>query len=135
MEELAIVIWRKRRLRIAEAAVYREKLRHDAGRYRGSDEIVGAALLPITGTTGGKATVGRAIAATSSETARELRDLKRDQGMTQRALNILQAGGPDAYERSLEALQENTRAYWQHCLGDAPDDGLTYKATLSALKA
>jgi hypothetical protein len=30
VEELAGIIWRKRRLRMAEAAVYREKLRHDA---------------------------------------------------------------------------------------------------------
>jgi hypothetical protein len=37
VEELAGV-WRKRRLRMAEAATYREKLRDDAGGYRGSDE-------------------------------------------------------------------------------------------------
>ena len=75
VEELAGIIWRKRRLRMAEAAMYREKLRHDAGGYRGGDEIVGAALLPITGSTEGKATVGKAISATPGETARELRDL------------------------------------------------------------
>ena len=33
--------------------------------------------------------------------------------MTQRALNILPAGGPDAYDRALAALTENTRSYWQ----------------------
>ena len=46
------------------------------------------------------------------------------------------AGGPDAYVRSLAALREDTRGYWQECLDDdAPDDGLTYAATAEALKA
>ena len=36
VEELAGIIWRKRRLRMAEAAVYREKLRHDATGHQGT---------------------------------------------------------------------------------------------------
>jgi hypothetical protein len=135
VEELAGIIWRKRRLRMAEAAVYRAKLRHDAGGYSGGDEIVGAALLPITGSTEGKATVGKAISATPSDTARELRDLRRDQLMTQRALNILEAGAPDAYERSVAALHDDTRDYWQECLEDVTDGRLTSTATAEALKA
>lgn len=55
--------------------------------------------------------------------------------MTQRALTILEAGGPDAYERSLMALREDTRGYWQECLDDPPEDGLTYTGTAPALKA
>ena len=85
VEELAGIIWRKRRLRMAEAAVYREKLRHDATTYNGSDHIAGAALLPVTGDAEGKASFSQAIAATPADTARDLRDTKRDQGMTQRA--------------------------------------------------
>jgi hypothetical protein len=34
--------------RMAEAAVYREKLRHDATGYQ-TEHLVGAALLPLTG--------------------------------------------------------------------------------------
>jgi hypothetical protein len=49
VEELAGIIWRKRRLRMAEAAVYREKLRHDATGYHTPEHLVGAALLPVTG--------------------------------------------------------------------------------------
>jgi hypothetical protein len=44
VEELAGIIWRKRRLRMAEAAVYREKLRHDATAYNGPVHVAGAAL-------------------------------------------------------------------------------------------
>jgi hypothetical protein len=49
VEELAGIIWRKRRLRMAEAAVYREKLRHDASGYRTSvtahEGVVGSSLV------------------------------------------------------------------------------------------
>src|SRR6476619_6735694 len=55
VEELAGIIWRKRRLRMAEAAVYREKLRHDATGYHTPEHLVGAALLPLTGRAEGKA--------------------------------------------------------------------------------
>jgi hypothetical protein len=45
VEELAGIIWRKRRLRMAEAAVFREKLRRDVTGYSAPEEIAGAALL------------------------------------------------------------------------------------------
>ena len=69
--------------------------------------------------TEGKASIRKAISATPRDTARDLRDVKRDQGMTQRALNILEAGAPDAYERALAALRDDTRDYWQECLDGA----------------
>jgi broad specificity phosphatase PhoE len=135
VEELAGIIWRKRRARIAEAAVFRERLRHKATDYNSPDHISGAALLPLTGATEVKASIARAISATAAETARDLRETKRDQGMTQRALNILEAGGAGAYERALTGLRNDTQEYWQDCLSDPPDDGLTYAATAAALKA
>ena len=101
VEELAGIIWRKRRLRMAEAAVFREKLRHDATAYNGSDHVAGAALLPVMGDANGRANVPQALVATPANTAGDLRDVKRDQGMTQRAWNILEAGGPEAYQRAL----------------------------------
>jgi hypothetical protein len=75
VEELAGIIWRKRRLRMAEAALYRDKLRdHTTSSHQ---VIASAALLPITGRTGADADSARAIAATPAETARDLRDLNR----------------------------------------------------------
>ena len=84
--------WRRRRY-------IRQKLRHKATDYHSPEHIAGAALLPLTGAAEGKANIPRAIAATAAETARDLRETKRDQGMTQRALHILDAGDPGAYER------------------------------------
>ena len=49
VEELAGIIWRKRRVRIAEASVFRQKLRHKATDYNSPEHIAGAALLPLTG--------------------------------------------------------------------------------------
>jgi hypothetical protein len=135
VEELAGAIWRKRRVRMAEASVFREKLRHKATDYHSSEHIAGAALMPLAGATEAKVSIARAISATAAETARDLRETKRDQGMTQRALNILEAGGAGAYERALTGLRGDTQEYWQDCLSDPPDDGLTYAATAAALKA
>ena len=135
IEELAGIIWRKRRLRMAEAAVYRERLRQDATAYSGPENIAGAAVLPLTGDVSGKVSIPQAIAATPAETARDLRDVKRDQGMTQRALNILQTVGSGTYERALAALRDDTRAAWEECLAEDPEDGLTYTRTAEALQA
>ncbi len=134
VEELAGIIWRKRRVRLAEAAVYREKLRQKASDYMGTNQLASAALLPLTGESESKASIPQAVAATPAETARDLREVKRDEGMTERALNILEAGGPDAYQYALGALRDDTREYWQDCLSDPPEDGLIYTATAEALK-
>ena len=63
------------------------------------------------------------------DTARDLRDVKRDQAMTRKALNILVAGGPDAYARAVAALREDTRSYWLECLwSGSSDDDPSYRA-------
>ena len=134
VEELAGIIWRKRRLRMAEAALIREKLRHDVTAHN-EEHIAAAALLPSTGVARHDADVPRAVAAAAIETVRELRGIKRDRGMTQRARNILEAGGADAYKRAIAALRDDTRTYWLECLSQQPSDGLTYAPTAEALKA
>jgi hypothetical protein len=135
VEELAGIIWRKRRLRMAEAAVYQEKLRHDATGYQTPEHLVGAALLPLTGRADQKANVLQALVATAVATARELRNVRRDQTMTRHAWNILVAGGPEAYPRAVAALREDTRASWLECLAERPADGMTYAPTVVALGA
>jgi hypothetical protein len=119
---------------MAEGAVYREKLRHDVDTYNGPEHVTGAALLPLTGAAKGRADIPRAIAATAPDTARDLRDVKRDQSMTQRAWSILLAGGADAYEQAVAALRDDTRGSWQELLSECPDDGLTYAPTAEALR-
>jgi hypothetical protein len=106
VEELAGVIWRKRRLQLAEAAVYRERLRKEAANTFNPEQIAGAALLPRTGMHKAKADLPQALAAAPSDTARDLRDVRRDQAKTTKAVNILTAGGPNTYARAVAALRE-----------------------------
>ena len=58
-----------------------------------------------------KADIPKALSATPAETARDLRDAKRDQATTAKALSILTTGGADAYARALSVLSENTHSY------------------------
>ena len=101
---------------MAAAAVYREKLRHDATGHQAPEHLAAAALMPLTGRAEGKAGIPRALVATPAGTARDLRDVERDQTMTRHAWNILESGGPEAYLRAPVALREATRIYWQECL-------------------
>ena len=135
VEELAGIIWRKRRLRLAEAALYREELRSDASSSFEPEHIAAAALLPVTGKHKARADVALAVAAEPAETTRDLRSVKRDQAMTTKALHILESGEPDAYSRALAALREDTRGYWLECLEERPSDGLRYEPTAGALKS
>jgi len=80
VEELAGIIWRKRRLQLAEAAIYRERLRKDASSTFEPEQIAGAALLPVTGQHTVKADIPQAITATPSDTTRDLRDVKTRPG-------------------------------------------------------
>jgi hypothetical protein len=135
VEELAGIIWRKRRLRIAEAALYREELRSDVTGYMTPEHLAVAALLPLTGTTNCKPNIPEALTAKPRDTARDLREVKRDQAMTRKAWDILAEDGPDAYGQAMAFLREDTRTFWLECLADPPDDALEYAPTAEALKA
>ena len=82
-----------------------------------------------------KADIPQALTATPADTARDLRDVRRDQALTRKALNILAAGGPDTYPRALAALREDARSFWLECVGEADAGDLTYKPSADALEA
>jgi hypothetical protein len=94
VEELAGIIWRKRRLRMAEAAIYRERLCTAATGSLEPAQVVGAALLPVIGKHMGTADIPQALVATPADTARELREVKRNQAVARKAAKILVAGEP-----------------------------------------
>src|SRR5215204_4092825 len=93
VEELAGVIWRKRRLRLAEAAAHRRGLNSiAAGR-----DTVAAALSHLSA---GKP-VERAldaIQATPTETDEDLRALDGAEAMVDKALKLLRTNKSDAYD-------------------------------------
>ena len=114
--ELAGIIWRKRRLRLAEAASHHRGLETIAqGR-----ATVAAALSHLTA---GKP-IERAIDAiqvTQKKTDEEIIALDADEAMTDKALKILRTGDFDAYEKALAMISEEKQAWWEEVLAREPD--------------
>lgn len=130
-EELAGVLWRKRRLRMAEASAFHRGLADASNDYRNTDK---AAL--VHGKAGDAAeNVGTAIRATPQDTEAELADLDDDEAMTRRALELLEAGGRGAYKAALAELREDTREWWAEMLEGGPDeDGTAFTADMASLR-
>ena len=118
VEELAGILWRKRRLRLAEAAAHQHGLEDATESYRGTAK---AALVHLDS---GKQIerVVDAIRATPEKTAEESRDLNEDESMTAKAVAILDAGKPKAYEHAVAALLADTREWWEDVLLRDPED-------------
>ena len=118
VEELAGILWRKRRLRLAEAAAHQHGLEDATEPHRGT---VKAALVHLDS---GKQVerVVDAIRATPEKTAEESRDLNEGESMTATAVAILDAGKPKAYEHAVAALLADTREWWEDVLPRDPED-------------
>ncbi len=133
VEELASVMWRSRRPGLAEAALYRAGL-HDAVSSFRAERTVQRALAHVGGK--GAGTAAAAVQATPEDTAAEMQDLDADQTMTEEALRRLRAGGEGACHRALEALREDTRAWWGRVLeegGSGPNE-VPYAADAGSLR-
>ncbi|MGH8573462.1 MAG: hypothetical protein ACREX8_12940, partial [Gammaproteobacteria bacterium] len=118
VEELAGIFWRKRRLRLAEAAAYHRGLARTIAPYR---ETVNAALVHLDVTRPFEKVID-AIRATPAETAEDMADLEKDEAMTRRALELLGASKADAYDAALTALREDTRHWWEEILVRGPGE-------------
>jgi hypothetical protein len=118
VEEVAGIIWRKRRLRLAEAAAHRRGLVDTLKPYR---ETVKAALVHLDAA-GQSERVVDAIRATGSHTEDDIRDMQDDESMTRQALNILDGKRNDAYEAALAVLREDTREWWSDRLAREPEE-------------
>jgi hypothetical protein len=118
IEEIAGIFWRKRRLRLAEAAAHRRALGGTLGSYR---ETVRLALVHLDAS-GQSERVIDAIRATPTETEEEIREMREDEAMTRRALELLGSKRNDAYETALAALREATQGWWMDVLAEEPDE-------------
>jgi len=134
VEELAGVIWRKRRLRLGENAAHHRALRSASNPYQYTAE---AALINLAGDVEADC-IADAIRATDERTAEDNADLEEDQAMTEEALKILMNPSPSVYSRALAALRDDTRAWWREQLSrkaDDYEDGQTpYRAEAESLK-
>ena len=118
VEELAGILWRKRRLRLAEAAAHRRGLQGTLASYR---ETVKVALVHLD-TTGQYERVVDAIRATAANTDEDIAEMEADEAMTRRALHLLGSMRNDAYEAALAALREDTQQWWADLLARDPDE-------------
>ena len=118
MEELAGVLWRKRRLRQAEAAALRRGLADTCSPYAGT---VRAAVAHLSHSVSqNEVGVAGAIHATPEAIQADFADLAADEADTNDALEVLRAGVAKAYREALARLREDTREWWQDFLAD-PD--------------
>jgi hypothetical protein len=118
VEELAGILWRKRRLRLAEAAAHRRGLNSTLDPFR---ETVKVALVHLDARDQSGRVVD-AIRATPTDTGEDIREMQEDEAMTRRALDLLGSRRNDAYEAALATLREDTRAWWADVLAREPDE-------------
>lgn len=118
VEELAGIIWRKRRLRLGECAAHHRALKRASDPYQ---ETAKAALIHVPGHVEIDS-IDDAIRATDEQTAEDRVDVESDQAMTEKALGLLERLTPTAYSRALGAVRDDTRAWWQEQLAWEPDD-------------
>lgn len=118
VEEIAGVLWRKRRLRLAEAAAHRRGLNGTLASYR---ETVKVALVHLDATDESERVVD-AIRATAADTDKDIAEMAADEAMTRRALDVLGSNRNDAYETALAALREDTQEWWADALANDADE-------------
>jgi hypothetical protein len=118
VEEIAGIMWRKRRLRLAEAAAHRRGLDGTLALYR---ETVKAALVHLD-TTGQSERVIDAIRASAADTEDDMADVAADEAMTRRALELLGSKRNDAYEAAVAALRDDTQGWWEDVLARDPGE-------------
>ena len=109
IEELATIIWRKRRVLLAEGAKINEGLKSAVN----SPKSVIPSAAPFQGgLTGENADLRELLDATPEEIAERQRDAALDLAATQKAAVILRKGGPNAYTKARRALIQESRDWW-----------------------
>lgn len=109
IEELAAIIWRKRRVLLAEGAKINKGLRSVV---TGSSSLAGAAVPFVNGMPGKLTDMQDLMTATPEEVAQSQEETRHDSECTRKASAILRKGGPTAYNKALKALLPDSRDWW-----------------------
>lgn len=115
VEELAGVIWRKRRLRRAEAAAHRSALRSALASY---GDTADAAVAHLGRTAKGES-VSEAVSASADEVGDTIAEVDTIQAAAEQALRLLEDASPAGYDSALDLLPEETKEWWAECLDPA----------------
>jgi hypothetical protein len=109
IEELATIIWRKRRVLLAEAAKINEGLK---GAVSSAASVIKSAAPFQCGLGGENADLREFMEGTPEEIAERQRDAALDLSATRKAAAILRKGGPSAYTKARRALIQESRDWW-----------------------
>jgi hypothetical protein len=109
IEELATIIWRKRRVLLAEGAKINEGLNTAVN----SPESVMPSAAPFQrGLSGESTNLRELLDSTQDEIAERKHEAELDLAATQKASSILRKGGPNAYAKARRALIPESRDWW-----------------------
>ena len=119
VEELAGIIWRKRRVLQAEGANINKGME---GAARNAEGVIPAAAPFELGLSGEGADLRDLMPLTADEVAERQRDAQHDLAATQKAAAILRRGGANAYEKALRTLMLDSREWWQEYVEDEDEE-------------
>jgi len=110
IEELASVIWRKRRVLQAEGATINKGLKESA---RSAKTVIPAAAPFEMGMSGEGTDIRDLMDLTPEDVTESQRDARHDLDATKKASAILRKGGDRAYDKALRALLPDSREWWE----------------------
>lgn len=126
IEELASIIWRKRRVLMAEGAKINEGLK---GSVRNAESVISAAAPFERGLSGKDTDLRDFVDMTPADVVKHQRDTRNDLNATRKVSAILRRGGENAYEKAVRALVPDSLDWWQQYVEDeeysATAEGLT----------
>jgi hypothetical protein len=126
IEELASVIWRKRRVLQAEGATINQGLKVSA---RSAKTVVPAAAPFEMGLSGDNTDIRNLMDLTPENVAESQQFARHDLDATNKASAILRKGGERAYDKALRALLPDSREWWESYVEEdeyvADAEGLT----------
>jgi hypothetical protein len=113
IEELASVIWRKRRVLQAEGATINKGLKESA---RSAKTVIPAAAPFEMGLSGEGTDIRNLMDLKPEDVTESQRAARHDLDATNKATSILSKGGDRAYDKALRALLPDSREWWESYL-------------------
>ncbi len=122
VEQLGILLWRKRRVLAAERALHLAVLHQRLDADTDSDDgTVAARALVCEAESSRLLSASKAVGSTVQADSRDLQEISRDEAMTGQARNVLEQGTKSAYQAALNALDPSTRQWWTDSVAAGSD--------------
>jgi len=115
VEELAGIVWRKRRVLLAEGATINLGLK---GAARNAESVIPAAAPFEFGLSGKGTDIRDLMELTPAEVTTRQDDSRSDLDATRKADAILRRGGLHAYQKARRALRADSRVWWDEYVAD-----------------